>query len=444
MGDLERSWKVGELAPATGLTIRALHHYDEIGLLVPARTESGHRLYAAEDVERLYRILALRALGMALDEIAAVLDDDGVGLIDTVRRHVAAVERDIEQRRRLLARLREMLDTLDRAASPSVDELIGTVEAMTVVEATVEEVVTREPWQALWEQQAPIVVLLRETGGERVLPIWIGQPEAAALIMHRRGMKTPRPMSPDLTVALLDAAGARVERVVIERLESNTFFATVCVVGAEPREVDARPSDALNIALRSGAPVHVATDVIDASGLAAWPGEAEASAGSPDQPPPWVPLHEAVDRRGAPGYVVDDDSPRVLRLAAEQARELSHELVTVPHLLLGLLADQATPAPALLARHGVTLPAARAATQASAMPAQRPAAEGAPLPLGGGAVFTMQMASVHARKRGGAGVGPLHLLAALVDSPDAHALPALADADLDALRAGVRAALDQD
>ena len=240
--------------------------------------------------------------------------------------------------------LREMLAALERSPARPVDELIGTVEAMSVVEATVEEVVTREPWEALWELQAPIVVLLRETGGERVLPIWIGQPEAAELVMHRRGMKTPRPMSPDLTVALLDAAGTRVERVVIERLENNTFFATVCVVAAEPREVDA-PSDALNIALRSGAPVHVATDVIDASGMPAWPGEAAASAAGPDQPPPWVPLHGARDRRGAPRYVVVE-------------------------------------------------------------------------------------------------IGPLHLLAALVDSPDAQALPGLADADLDALRADVRAALD--
>jgi len=92
--ELDRTWKVGELARATGLTIRALHHYDDIGLLVPGRTESGHRVYSHADVERLYRVLALRGVGMALDEIGAALDDDGVSLMDTVRRHVAAVERD--------------------------------------------------------------------------------------------------------------------------------------------------------------------------------------------------------------------------------------------------------------------------------------------------------------------------------------------------------------
>ncbi len=144
MGEVDGIWKVGELARATGLTTRALHHYDDVGLLVPARTESGHRVYSGDDVERLYRVLALRGVGLSLDEIRAVLDDDGVGLIDTMRRHVAAVERDIERRRRrLLQRLQEMRDGLERSSAPSSDELIGAVGAMTVVEAMIEDVVTR-------------------------------------------------------------------------------------------------------------------------------------------------------------------------------------------------------------------------------------------------------------------------------------------------------------
>ncbi len=72
-----RTWKVGELAKQTGLTVRTLHHYDEIGLLKPSRrTRSGHRLYGEADVQRLYRILALRRLGFALSEIETVLDAD--------------------------------------------------------------------------------------------------------------------------------------------------------------------------------------------------------------------------------------------------------------------------------------------------------------------------------------------------------------------------------
>jgi DNA-binding transcriptional MerR regulator len=75
MADNEHTtWKIGELARATGLTVRTLHHYDEIGLLAPGRrTYGGHRLYTADDVRRLYRVVALRALGLSLDEVAAWL-----------------------------------------------------------------------------------------------------------------------------------------------------------------------------------------------------------------------------------------------------------------------------------------------------------------------------------------------------------------------------------
>jgi DNA-binding transcriptional MerR regulator len=67
----KRRWKIGDLAAATGLTVRALRHFDDIGLLCPAeRSPAGHRWYTGDDVQRLYRILALRQLGIALGEIA--------------------------------------------------------------------------------------------------------------------------------------------------------------------------------------------------------------------------------------------------------------------------------------------------------------------------------------------------------------------------------------
>src|SRR5579884_2235426 len=89
-------WTVGQLASATGVTVRALHHYDAQGLLVPsARTEAGYRLYAEADVERLYRIRPLQALGLSLTEVAEVLD--GLPLADVLRRqHAATVEELVE------------------------------------------------------------------------------------------------------------------------------------------------------------------------------------------------------------------------------------------------------------------------------------------------------------------------------------------------------------
>src|SRR4051812_4830938 len=85
-------YRIGELAKVAGVTVRTLHHYDELGLLVPSeRTVAGHRLYDAGDVERLYRLLALRNLGLPLEEIGVLLDGED-GVADTVREHLARVE----------------------------------------------------------------------------------------------------------------------------------------------------------------------------------------------------------------------------------------------------------------------------------------------------------------------------------------------------------------
>src|SRR5690242_21744766 len=85
----EKHWKIGELARATGLTVRTLHHYDEIGLLVPSeRTQAGYRLYGEQDGRRLYEIRALRDLGIPLVEIPAALAGDSR---DTLGRRLVLV-----------------------------------------------------------------------------------------------------------------------------------------------------------------------------------------------------------------------------------------------------------------------------------------------------------------------------------------------------------------
>jgi len=133
-----KSWKVGELAKATGLTVRALHHYDDVGLLVPSeRTSAGHRLYAEPDVKRLYRILALRSLGLRLEEIACSLDEEPTALVETVRSQLRRVERDLDQRQRLRDRLTVILDALERSIEPSLDQFIDAIEVMTMIEANV-------------------------------------------------------------------------------------------------------------------------------------------------------------------------------------------------------------------------------------------------------------------------------------------------------------------
>lgn len=126
-----RRWKVGELAEATGITVRALHHFDQIGLVRPTeRSAAGHRLYTGDGVRRLYRALALRELGMPLSRIGESLDG-GVGdlrvaareQLDRVLAHITAQQ---QLRRRLVA----LLDAADRTEEPSLDQLIDVMEAM--------------------------------------------------------------------------------------------------------------------------------------------------------------------------------------------------------------------------------------------------------------------------------------------------------------------------
>src|SRR5207249_1460486 len=98
--------KVCELAKRTGLTIRTLHHYDEIGLLAPSgRTESGHRLYTADDVARLQQIVSLRQLGFALEEIKDCLDRAGFSPLEVIGMHVARLREQMQFQGELCERL---------------------------------------------------------------------------------------------------------------------------------------------------------------------------------------------------------------------------------------------------------------------------------------------------------------------------------------------------
>jgi len=125
---------VGALSRSTGVTVRTLHHWDAIGLLVPSeRTSAGHRRYTDADVRRLYRIVALRGLGMGLDAIAAVLGGDH-DVKATVRHHLAALDQRIEATRALRDRVAGLLDAFDALGEPSTAAFIETIEVMTVYE----------------------------------------------------------------------------------------------------------------------------------------------------------------------------------------------------------------------------------------------------------------------------------------------------------------------
>lgn len=110
------------------------------------------------------------------------------------------------------------------------------------------------------------IVVLRERDGERVLPIWVGVFEANAIALQIESVQTPRPMTHDLLKSVIDELGARLERIVVTELKDNTFYATLRLRSPKGSlALDARPSDAIALALRSGARIFVEEAVIQSA-----------------------------------------------------------------------------------------------------------------------------------------------------------------------------------
>ena len=110
------------------------------------------------------------------------------------------------------------------------------------------------------------IVLLKEIDGERSLPIWIGLLEANAIAVELEGIKLARPMTHDLLKNILEMIDVQVERIEITELKNNTFYALIHVKYRDKAfTIDARPSDALALSLRVGAPIFVAEEVIESS-----------------------------------------------------------------------------------------------------------------------------------------------------------------------------------
>jgi uncharacterized protein len=132
------------------------------------------------------------------------------------------------------------------------------------------------------------IVLLKTADGNKFLPIWIGHPEAAAILVKLQNATTARPMTHDLVADMLGQLEAEVISVAVTELRENTFYARITIQqnGSE-LEIDSRPSDAIALAVRSGAKIYAADEVIEESGI-----EFEGEGGETDEGAGAPPLSE--------------------------------------------------------------------------------------------------------------------------------------------------------
>jgi RNA polymerase sigma factor (sigma-70 family) len=147
-------------------------------------------------------------------------------------------------------------------------------ERLTMIPVTVDDVLVRTPkegevrWFGMAGGPTNVgwhhIILLKERDGQRVLPIWVGAFEAHAIALALAGIATPRPMSLSLMHRVLGLANIAIERVVITTLRDNIFYAVLTLrIEGQLQEVDARPSDAITLALYAGAPVFVTPEMLE-------------------------------------------------------------------------------------------------------------------------------------------------------------------------------------
>ena len=118
------------------------------------------------------------------------------------------------------------------------------------------------------EQRPEQLVVLREKKGKRCLPIVIGIPEVNSIKMKVSGIESPRPLTHDLLRNTIRALGGKLDRIVIHKLENNVFYAFLIVaLNGGSKEIDARPSDSIALALRAEVPIFVASSVLDKVGV---------------------------------------------------------------------------------------------------------------------------------------------------------------------------------
>lgn len=130
-----KALKIGQLAKMVGITVRTLHHYDDIGLLKPScRSEAGHRLYATDDIRQLHTIVSLQSLKLSLEDIKNIVKDDANAFQHTLSRHLKCLESEIESKNILYERLKHLQYKLNANELIDIKDIVKNIEVMVMYE----------------------------------------------------------------------------------------------------------------------------------------------------------------------------------------------------------------------------------------------------------------------------------------------------------------------
>src|SRR6266536_3929301 len=239
---------IGRFSRLANLSVHQLRHYHEVGLLMPAHVdeESGYRYYASPQVQVADLIALLRSLDLPLADIRRLLSSPDRGtvaeILDVHRLHLEERFRDAERR----------LQDFERFISEGILRMS--------IDIPRDHVPVRVTAVRQHPRSGQHVVILTTEDGARHLPIWIGPQEASGIALHLSNRSPQRPGSHDFVSSLATAAGVSVRAVTIWRPDDvQDLYVAAVELDVAPRTavLDARPSDAINLALRLGAPIRV-------------------------------------------------------------------------------------------------------------------------------------------------------------------------------------------
>ena len=297
---------------------------------LPARPSLEHLRNQAKDLLKSYRAghpPALARFREAMPRLSSVPDD-----------HLARVPMSLRDAQRVVAAEHGFASWSDLRTH------IERKENIQMLEVTIDQIHVNPAGHQR-------IVVLKAKGADRCLPIWIGSAEADSIVLRLEGKELPRPMTHDLMDSMISDLGAKVTRVIVSELRDDTFIARVVMQrNGTTIERDSRPSDAIALAVRSGAPIFAEEDVLKRAGVALNPATGEPD--SADARWPAFSVHKQ-------GDTLSEDASTLLAQAVAVAKRLGRQTAEPEDMLLALVGQAGCVGAAVLSDLGADLQAIR-------------------------------------------------------------------------------------